>query len=166
MLFQQQGMPFSWPMAPFIPVNAPIIDDCDLFINSNISNVMMININFYIRNKKYNFENIKYLTNLKTLILDNPSPSDFRCKYNIDNISNIKYLVNLEELIILGFNITDISFVKGLNKLKRINISNNTEISNIEPIKHLTNLTELNISGCSKIINLNHLTNPQLKITK
>ncbi len=36
MLFQQQGMPFSWPMAPFIPVNAPIIDDCDLFINSNV----------------------------------------------------------------------------------------------------------------------------------
>jgi hypothetical protein len=27
-------------MAPFIPVNAPIIDDCDLFINSNISNVV------------------------------------------------------------------------------------------------------------------------------
>jgi hypothetical protein len=40
MLFQQQGMPFSWPMAPFIPVNAPIIDDCDLFINSTISNVV------------------------------------------------------------------------------------------------------------------------------
>jgi hypothetical protein len=39
MLFQQQGMPFSWPMAPFIPVT-PIIDDCDLFINSNISNVV------------------------------------------------------------------------------------------------------------------------------
>ena len=35
MLFQQQGMPFSWPMAPFIPVT-PIIDDCDLFINSNV----------------------------------------------------------------------------------------------------------------------------------
>jgi hypothetical protein len=27
-------------MAPFIPTNAPIIDDCDLFINSNISNVV------------------------------------------------------------------------------------------------------------------------------
>ena len=39
MLFQQQGMPFSWPMAPFIPVT-PAIDDCDLFINSNISNVV------------------------------------------------------------------------------------------------------------------------------
>jgi hypothetical protein len=23
-------------MAPFVPVNAPIIDDCDLFINSNV----------------------------------------------------------------------------------------------------------------------------------
>ncbi len=34
-LQQQQGMPFGWPMIPFLP-NAPIIDDCDLFINSNI----------------------------------------------------------------------------------------------------------------------------------
>ena len=33
MLFQQQGMPFSWPMAPFIP---PIINDDDIFISSNI----------------------------------------------------------------------------------------------------------------------------------
>jgi hypothetical protein len=40
MLFQQQGMPFSWPMAPFIPVNAAIIDDRDLLINSSISNVV------------------------------------------------------------------------------------------------------------------------------
>jgi hypothetical protein len=39
MLFQQQGMPFNWPMSPFIPVT-PIIDDCDLFINSSISNVV------------------------------------------------------------------------------------------------------------------------------
>jgi hypothetical protein len=36
MLFQQQNMPFGWPMTPFIPVNPPIIDDCDLFINSNV----------------------------------------------------------------------------------------------------------------------------------
>lgn len=36
MLFQQQGMPFGWPMAPFVPVSAPIIDDCDLFINSTV----------------------------------------------------------------------------------------------------------------------------------
>lgn len=36
MLFQQQGMPFGWPMAPFIPINTPIIDDCDLFINSTV----------------------------------------------------------------------------------------------------------------------------------
>lgn len=37
MLFQQQqGIPFGWPMAPFIPINAPIIDDCDLFINSSV----------------------------------------------------------------------------------------------------------------------------------
>jgi hypothetical protein len=36
MLFQQQQQgPFGWPIGPFIPV-APIIDDCDLFINSNI----------------------------------------------------------------------------------------------------------------------------------
>lgn len=32
---QQQGMPFGWPSVPFLP-SAPIIDDCDLFINSNI----------------------------------------------------------------------------------------------------------------------------------
>jgi hypothetical protein len=132
--------------------------------HSNISNVMMININSYIRNENYNFENIKYLTKLKTLIIDNPSYTN--CEYNIDNILNIKYLVNLEELIILGFNIIDISFVKDLNKLKSLNISNNTVIRNIEPIKYLTNLTELTITGCPKIINLNYLTNPQLKITK
>ena len=36
MLFQQQGMPFGWPMGPFIPVNAPLIDDRDLLINSNV----------------------------------------------------------------------------------------------------------------------------------
>ncbi len=36
MLFQQQGMPFGWPMAPFVPVNPPTIDDRDLLINSNI----------------------------------------------------------------------------------------------------------------------------------
>lgn len=36
MLFQQQQQgPFGWPMGPFIPV-APIIDDCDLFINSTV----------------------------------------------------------------------------------------------------------------------------------
>ena len=29
-------MPFSWPVTPFIPINTPIIDDCDLFINSSI----------------------------------------------------------------------------------------------------------------------------------
>jgi hypothetical protein len=40
MLFQQQGMPFNWPIAPFIPVNAAIIDDRDLLINSSISNVV------------------------------------------------------------------------------------------------------------------------------
>ena len=32
---QQQQGPFGWPIAPFIPV-VPIIDDCDLFINSNV----------------------------------------------------------------------------------------------------------------------------------
>lgn len=35
MLFQQQGMPFGWPMAPFIPP-ASIVSDDDIFINSNI----------------------------------------------------------------------------------------------------------------------------------
>ena len=35
MLFQQQGMPFGWPMAPFIPP-ASIISDDDIFISSNI----------------------------------------------------------------------------------------------------------------------------------
>jgi hypothetical protein len=36
MLFQQQQQgPFGWPMGPFIPVT-PIIDDCDLFINSTV----------------------------------------------------------------------------------------------------------------------------------
>ena len=35
MLFQQQGMPFGWPMAPFIPP-ASIVSDDDIFISSNI----------------------------------------------------------------------------------------------------------------------------------
>jgi hypothetical protein len=36
MLFQQQQQgPFGWPMGPFIPL-VPIIDDCDLLINSTI----------------------------------------------------------------------------------------------------------------------------------
>jgi hypothetical protein len=35
LLQQQQQGPFGWPIGPFIPI-APIIDDCDLFINSNI----------------------------------------------------------------------------------------------------------------------------------
>lgn len=35
MLFQQQGMPFGWPMAPFIPP-ASIVSDDDIFINSTI----------------------------------------------------------------------------------------------------------------------------------
>ena len=36
MLFQQQQQgPFGWPMGPFIPL-PPIIDDRDLFINSNV----------------------------------------------------------------------------------------------------------------------------------
>jgi hypothetical protein len=36
MLYQQQGMPFGWPMVPFIPPVA-IINDDDIFINSIIS---------------------------------------------------------------------------------------------------------------------------------
>ena len=36
MLYQQQGMPFGWPMAPFIPP-ASIISDDDISIISNIS---------------------------------------------------------------------------------------------------------------------------------
>lgn len=35
MLYQQQNMPFGWPMAPFIP--PPILSDDDIFINSSIS---------------------------------------------------------------------------------------------------------------------------------
>jgi hypothetical protein len=33
---QQQQGPFGWPIGPFLPVCPPIIDDRDLFINSNI----------------------------------------------------------------------------------------------------------------------------------
>ena len=42
---QRQSMPFGWPMAPFIPAIMPapivpfcppVLDDCDLVINSNI----------------------------------------------------------------------------------------------------------------------------------
>lgn len=32
---QQQFMPFGWPMPPYLPL-PPIIDDCDLFINSTV----------------------------------------------------------------------------------------------------------------------------------
>ena len=33
---QQQQGPFGWPIGPFLPICPPIIDDRDLFINSNI----------------------------------------------------------------------------------------------------------------------------------
>lgn len=42
MLYQQQNMPFGWPMAPFIPQPVPAIcppgyvNDADIFINSSV----------------------------------------------------------------------------------------------------------------------------------
>ena len=33
---QQQQGPFGWPIGPFLPICPPIVDDRDLFINSNI----------------------------------------------------------------------------------------------------------------------------------
>lgn len=77
----------------------------------------------------------------------------------ITDISGLQYAENLEELYLSGNEISDITHLAGLTKLKKLSLYNNNTLSDISPLAGLTNLTDLDlynnhISDISALSNL------------
>jgi hypothetical protein len=131
--------------------------------NTTLSNTKVIYPKYNYNFETYDFENIKYLTNIKKLIVYN---YDEYSDYSIINFSNIKYLHILEELYIIKLSFKNIEFIKELKELKKLHINDNNSIDNIELLSSCEKLVELDISYCPNLKNINYLKNSKLKIRK
>ncbi len=105
-----------------------------------------------------------YLSDIETITELNLVNGGFT---GVDDLEDLNYFKNLESLDLdyyvedSGFNeITDISFLKGLDKLKKLSLNSN-KIKDISPLENLTNLEELYLAGneLNDISALKNLTN-------
>ena len=118
------------------------IENADLIAALDISLLELINCNL----NNYNFINIMDKLCELTIISGNVSME------RINKIKNLKYLQlsysyindniilnnrNIEELYIDNTNISDLSFIKNLNKLKRLSIDNKQYLNNKDLIDSL-----------------------------
>ena len=73
---------------------------------------------------------------------------ELRCvrPLGIHSLNGIEHAINLEVLIITNNDISDISPIKDLNKLKYIDFAFN-KISEIEPLRNLKNVSTLNLKN-------------------
>ncbi len=86
--------------------------------------------------EEYDFSDLEYLPNLKTLVLDNQGITDVSVLDGLD----------LERICLEKNNLTDLNGIKEQKNLMYLNISNNP-ISDIEELRELDNLEGLNISN-------------------
>lgn len=107
-------------------------------------------------------EPLRYLTNVKILVVDSNKISDITPLYDlpslqhlnligneISNVEGIDKLRTLEELY-LGLNLLrDITPLSTLTNLKRLGIRGNSRITDVSTLSKLTNLVHLNLSGTS-----------------
>ncbi len=98
----------------------------------------------------------EYSTELTSLTLNNMGLTN-------EDIVDLKYMINLTELHIYQNNISDISPITGLNRLKTLSLFNNN-IEDITPIAGLTELQTLylrsnEITDVSALKNLTNLVN-------
>ena len=116
--------------------NADLIAALDIslleLINCNLNNYNFINImdklcELTIINGNVSMERINKIKNLKYLQLS----------YSYINDNTILNNRNIEELYIDNTNISDLSFIKNLNKLKRLSIDNKQYLNNKDLIDSL-----------------------------
>lgn len=88
--------------------------------------------------EEYDFSDLRYFPNLKTLVLDNQGLADISMLDGLD----------LERLCLEKNNITDLDGINEQKNLNILNISNNP-ISDIEELRELDKLESLNISNTS-----------------
>lgn len=106
-------------------------------------------------------EPLRYLTNVKVLVLDNNKISDITPLYDlplqhlnligndISSIEGIDKLQTLEELYI-GLNLlTDVTPLSNLTNLRCLGLRGNSRVSDISSLSKLTNLVSINLSGTS-----------------
>ncbi|MCH5349936.1 MAG: cellulase family glycosylhydrolase [Oscillospiraceae bacterium] len=111
--------------------------------------------------KNEDIKNLKYMTNLKEIIISNNKITD---------LSVISNLTNLEKVTFHNNSVSDISFVKKLTKLKVFGAEGNG-IKDISPLAGLKNLNEIwlsrnNISDISSLKNHTKLKRVSLSNNK
>lgn len=77
---------------------------------------------------------------------------------NITSLLSVSGFSNLEKLTIKNTNISTVSDLSRLKKIKTLEIINNPTLKNISGIKGLDNLEYLSISNCQGLIDLNHIS--------
>lgn len=106
-------------------------------------------------------EPLRYLTNVKVLVLDENKISDITSLYDlplqhlnligndISNLEGIDKLRTLEELY-LGLNLLkDVTPLSNVINLRCLGLRGNSRVSDVSSLSKLTNLVSLNLSGTS-----------------
>jgi len=107
-------------------------------------------------------EPLRYLTNVKILVLDQNNISDISPLFDLSNlqhlnligneISSIEGIEKLQSLqkLYLGLNlIKDVTPLSTLTNLRMLGLRGNVRITDISSLSNLTNLVEVNLSGTS-----------------
>lgn len=134
-------------------LNLKIFTNIYSIIHNNISSVSFNNVNLFS-----NIECIKYLYNLKKLILNTVTIND-----------NIILPDSLHTFIIINCKNTNLSFIKNLNQLKSLGITINDNNNLVVPpfLKSLSiissNFIEIDISNIVNICNVHLINNKKLK---
>jgi len=177
--FTKQGFSLLSKLPSLNTLEITDLDDSTINFTEPISNIKTLE-NLKISYISIQDLSLTYLTNIKTLILNNCSsftklPSELQKlkelqlinkRYTIEPISGLQYLNQLEKLIIKGYDPSDIHHIFNMKNLEYLEILNNTTYDlNLNYISCLTNLkyfimeTKLNYRGPKlNILNLSPLT--------
>ncbi|MCB2314152.1 leucine-rich repeat domain-containing protein [Clostridium tagluense] len=131
-----------------------------IFKNENFEKLVRMTIH---KPKGHIFK--KDLENIKKLQASSGKISDsFRSaiQYKITDLNGIEYFKNLETVSLARNDITNISPLSKLSKLKHLDLSSNLELADISPLSKLLNLEYLDISSIKKLTNISPLS----KLTK
>ena len=101
-----------------------------------------------IEDSTYDYNSIRYLTQLETIKIYN----------SLNDIGFMKYLTNLTDIDLEDCsNINDLEPLRKLTKLKHLNLKQCIRITSLEPLKNLLHLQSLNISNYELLYHLIHL---------
>lgn len=113
-----------------------------------------------IRSAKFTKKDLEKIVNLSPEVCVAHCATEEGVK--IHDLTGIEYCINLESLSLVNQRVTDISPVKNLTKLKKLDLRNNAEkgkvIEDISALKKLVNLEQLDLSQ-AKIKNVDFLKN-------